>query len=299
LDIDSYVRFAMLSIRAHSSRISRMSPPPREAFCSSYSRNDLATRLAAREGGPDNRFMAFEPRTYRRTVDPGGLATFEVVELETDVHIAAQRDLSGEAAGLVREARADLEAYIARHPRFRESFVPVAVEDDAPAIVRAMAAAADAAAVGPMAAVAGALAEFVGAGLSSQSREVIVENGGDVWLGGGTERVVAVHAGSSPLSGRVGILVPAELMPCAVCTSSATVGPSVSLGRADAACVVATSGALADAVASALGNRVHSPEDIERAMAAVRDIPGVLGLAVVIGESLGAWGRARLVPIQV
>lgn len=242
--------------------------------------------------------MTYEPRTYRRLVAPAGLTTFRVVVRETDLHISAERDLSAEAIALVESARAEIEGYISSHPRFAESFVPFAVGRDAPPVVRDMADAASHAGVGPMAAVAGALAEHVARGLAPLSREVIVENGGDVYLMGSTERTVALHAGGSPLSGRAGIVVGPDLLPCAVCTSSATVGPSVSLGRADAACVVARSGALADAVASALGNRVHSGADVERAMDAVKGIHGVLGLVVVIGETLGAWGSARLVTLD-
>jgi ApbE superfamily uncharacterized protein (UPF0280 family) len=241
--------------------------------------------------------MVFEPRTYRRAVAPEGLVTFQVVVRETDLAISARRDLSTEAAQLVAEARADLESFISAYPRFAESFVPFEVPRDAPAIVSAMARAAKAAGVGPMAAVAGAMAEHVARGLAVHSDEVIVENGGDIFIVGATPRIVALYAGVEAGPARVGIAVTPEMLPCAVCTSSATVGPSVSLGSADAACVIASSGAVADAVASALGNRVHSGGDIERAMEAVRGVTGVLGCVVVIDGALGAWGAARLVAL--
>jgi len=271
-----------------------VSAPPALA----YSRNAGRTRLAPAGRGPDNRHMVYEPRTYRRRVAPAGLTTFQAVVRETDLHIAAERDLAVEATALVARVREDLEGHIAKDPRFAESFVPHPVGPDAPDIVRAMAAAAEAAGVGPMAAVAGAMAEHVARGLAAFSAEVIVENGGDIFMIGATDRVVALHAGGSPLSGRVGIVIQADMQPCAVCTSSATVGPSISLGRADAACVIANSGALADAAASALGNRVHSATDVQPAMETVKAIEGVLGLVVVLGETLGAWGRARLVSLE-
>jgi ApbE superfamily uncharacterized protein (UPF0280 family) len=241
--------------------------------------------------------MGFEPRTYRRAVEPAGLVTFEVVVRETDLQIAAGTDLSEEAIALATAARDDIESFISAHPRFVESFVPFEVPDSAPPIVREMAGAASRAGVGPMAAVAGAIAEYVARGLADLSDDVIVENGGDVFMISAVDRTLALHAGTSALSDRIGIVVPAGVMPVAVCTSSATVGPSVSLGRADAACAIAKSGALADAVASALGNRVHSGEDVSRAIAAVRHIDGVLGLVVVAGDTLGAWGAARLVSL--
>lgn len=242
--------------------------------------------------------MAYEPRTYRRSVEPASLVAFEVVVQQTDLAIAARTDLSDEAAALVRSLRGDIESFAAAHPRFIESFVPFEVPEDAPEIVADMARAASIASVGPMAAVAGAMAHHVARGLAEMSDEVIVENGGDCYLIGHAERIVAVHAGTSPLSGRVGIVIPPALQPVAVCTSSGTVGPSISLGRADAAVVVAESGALADAVASALGNRVHSAADVQRAIDAVKHLDGVLGLAVVAGGTLGAWGAAHLVPLR-
>lgn len=242
--------------------------------------------------------MVFEPRTYRRAVEPSGLVTFEVVVRETDLQIAARSDLSALATELAEEARAQIEGFISNHPFFAETFAPFEVPGEAPAIVREMAAAGMHASVGPMAAVAGAVAEHVARGLAERSDEVIVENGGDVYLIGGTERIIRLHAGASPLSDKVGMVIDAATLPVAVCTSSSTVGPSVSLGRADAACVIARSGALADAVASALGNRVHSAADVHRAVDAVKSIPGVLGVVVVCDEALGAWGAARLASLD-
>lgn len=241
--------------------------------------------------------MSYEPRTYRRRVASEGLVTFEVVVRETDLAISARADLTSEATALVHDLRAGIERFARSSPRFLESFVPYPVEGDAPPIVLDMARAASLAGVGPMAAVAGAMAEHVARGLAEFSDEVIVENGGDCYLMGATERIVAIHAGRSPMSDRVGILIGAEQLPLAVCTSSASVGPSISLGRADAAVVLAGSGAVADAAASVLGNRVHSAGDIEAALERVGGIEGVTGSVAVVGESFGALGAVRLTPL--
>lgn len=242
--------------------------------------------------------MAYEPRDYRRTIDPAGLVTFRVTVRESDLSISARSPLVTEARSVCRQLRSELDDFAAAMPRFVESFVPVEVPEGAPAIVTDMADAARLAGVGPMAAVAGAMAEHVARRLSEFSDEVIVENGGDCFLISRTDRTAALHAGTSSLSGKVGIVVPADLMPCAICTSSATVGPSVSLGRADAAVVIATRGSIADAAASALGNRVHSAQDIRGALESLSEIEGILGSVVVIGDAFGAWGAARLVPVM-
>jgi hypothetical protein len=241
--------------------------------------------------------MVWEPRTYRRIVEPEGLVTFEVVRAETDLQIGASRDLSAEAAALVGALRADLDAYVAAHPYFAESFVPVEVEDDAPEVVRAMAEAARSAAVGPMAAVAGAVAERVARGLSAQAAEVIVENGGDIFILGTRPRTVLVAAGDSPLTGTVALAFARDDLPVAVCTSSGTVGPSVSLGIANAVTIVAEDGALADAVASAAGNLVHGADDIAEALECAMSVPGVRGAVIIVGDHIGAMGQLDLVRI--
>jgi ApbE superfamily uncharacterized protein (UPF0280 family) len=121
-----------------------------------------------------------------------------------------------------------------------------------------MAEAASIAGVGPMAAVAGAVASFLGQVLGSCSREVIVENGGDIYLRSAHERVVAVFAGDSPFSYKIGLRVKPEDTPAGICTSSGTVGHSLSFGNADAVVIKGESAILADAVATQAGNLIKS-----------------------------------------
>ncbi len=240
--------------------------------------------------------MTYEPRTYRDVVSAAGLVTFEVVYAETDLQVSALGDLSAEASALVRGLRSDLETYIAAHPRFAESHVPVEISPGAPVIVREMADAARITGVGPMASVAGAFAEAVAIGLVSASPDVIVENGGDLFIAGSRERTVLLEAGDSPLSGQVLLVISAALQPVAVCTSSATVGPSLSYGSAHAVTILAAGGALADAAASAVGNIVHGPDDIASGLERAKGIPGVLGAVIIAGDRIGATGLAQLAP---
>lgn len=238
--------------------------------------------------------MVWEPRTYRRLVEPAGLVTFEVVRAETDLQISAERRLSAEAEVLVSDLRDELERYVSAHPRFKESFVPVEVEAGAPAIVRAMADAAALAEVGPMAAVAGAVAEAVARGLEPRSAEVIVENGGDLYLIGSRQRTVLLQAGDSPLSGRVAVELDGDRMPVGVSTSSGRVGHSASLGVAHAVTVIAGDGALADAVATASANLVHGPDDVTVALERALGVPGVRGAVVIVDDRIGALGQVTL-----
>jgi hypothetical protein len=240
--------------------------------------------------------MEWEPRTYRRAVSVSGLRTFEVSLAETDLQISALRELPAEALALVASLRGELEAYIASHPRFSTSFVPIEVEPLAPEIVQAMASAAERCGVGPMAAVAGAIAERVARGLAAHSSELVVENGGDLYLIGSTERSVAVWTGDSAFGGGLTVSIPADMQPCAVCTSSGRIGHSDSFGSAQTVTVIAVDGALADAAATAIANRVHRAADAETALAFGRRIDGVRGVLVVVGETVAAWGTIQLAP---
>ena len=234
-------------------------------------------------------------RFYRENMRAAGLVSFRVVIGESDLFIFARSELAEDARASLARHRADLEGFISRQPRFRTSHRPYDVPGDSPDIIRLMADAASRAGVGPMAAVAGAVAELVGKDLAPLSPDVMVENGGDIFIRSGIERRVGVFAGESPLSGRLALLVPpTPPQGLGVCTSSATVGPSYSAGEADAAMVVAESAALADAAASALGNRAKSPGHIEEALTAVSAIGGVIGCLVIIGEHLGVQGDLQL-----
>lgn len=236
----------------------------------------------------------YQPRTYRQLVGHPDLVSFEVRVQETDLQVAAVRELAEEALQAVGEARQQLHRHIRQHPAFLSSLEPLAPPADCPALIRGMYAAAAQAGVGPMAAVAGAVAEYVGNALLALSPQVIVENGGDIFLQTSAERTVAIYAGPSPLSGKLGLRVPANCR-LGICTSSGTVGHSLSFGRADAALVVSADTALADAVATALGNRVSSPADVGGALEWVQTVREVRHALVIVGETLGAWGELELV----
>ena len=237
----------------------------------------------------------YEERTYRNLVKTDDLVNFEVIVKETDLLIRAERDLSKEARESILKYRNQLETYIAVHPEFVKSLVPLDEDPYAPEMVREMVRTSALAHVGPMAAVAGAMAEFVSKDLLKVSKQVIVENGGDIYLATSRERMIGIYAGTSPLSLKLGILIPPEDSPMGVCTSSGTVGPSLSFGRADAVCILSKSAALADAAATAVGNQVREKRDIEQGLEVGKEIEGVLGTLVIVEDRMGAWGKIRLI----
>lgn len=217
---------------------------------------------------------------------------------ETDLHIQAQSNLAETAVRAVLKAREMIESYGRTDPYFLTSLAPVKAKFPTPDIAISMIEAGQLANVGPMAAVAGAVAEFTGKKLLEDSNEVIVENGGDIFMKLDTDAVFGIHAGNSVLSMKTGVRIQNPGSPIALCTSSGTLGHSKSFGRADAATVVARSCALADAAATALGNRVNTESDIEAAIEQGAAIPGIQGIIIIKGKSLGAWGDLELVRLS-
>jgi ApbE superfamily uncharacterized protein (UPF0280 family) len=236
----------------------------------------------------------YEERTYRNSVKTDDLVNFEVIVKETDLLVRAERDLFRETRESILKYRHQLETYITVRPEFVRSLVPLPEDPYAPEMVKEMIRVSCLAAVGPMAAVAGAMAEFVSKDLLKVSKEAIVENGGDIYLATLRERTIGIYAGDSPLSMKLGIVVSPEDSPLGICTSSGTVGPSLSFGRADAVCILSKSAALADAAATAVGNVVRERRDIERGLEKGEEIEGVLGTLIILGERMGVWGNIRL-----
>lgn len=236
----------------------------------------------------------YRERTYRQFLAPAGLVTFRVAVKETDLFIGASKNLYAKAHQSVVLYRRQIESYILMRPSFLASLSPLAPDELAPAIVREMLRASSAVSVGPMAAVAGAIAEYVGRDLREEAAEVIVENGGDIYLDCRRPVKVGIFAGPSSLSNKIALVIKPEQMPLGVCTSSATVGPSLSFGSADAACVLASSAALADAAASAVGNFVQSEKDIKPALKMAQRMTGVVGVLIIVGGTVGAWGDVTL-----
>jgi len=238
--------------------------------------------------------MKHRERSYRNRVSNDILKSFHVSVRETDLFVLADSDLTQHTFNLIFKYRSIIEYYIKFRNEFLTSLKPITKDENAPPIVKDMLSASRSAGVGPMAAVAGAIAEYVGKDLLEFSRNVIIENGGDIFLSSENDVKVAVYAGDSPLSYHVNILGRKEKMPMGICTSSGTVGHSLSFGRADAVCVVSQSAIIADASATAIGNLVKRKSDIAFALKRGLNIEGVRGVLIIMGEKFGAAGEIEL-----
>jgi ApbE superfamily uncharacterized protein (UPF0280 family) len=240
----------------------------------------------------------FEPKTYRDFGKSGRFEAFRVVVEQSDLYVKAHRRLEKETFQLLRESRAQVQDAIDRRKEFLTSLVPIDEDPrDAPVATR-MVRAGKKAGTGPMAAVAGAVADFVGQALLQWSPEVIVENGGDIFVKVDEPMVVGIFAGSSPFTNRIGLRIEPTLLGLGLCTSSASVGHSLSLGAADAATVISRDVPLADAVATGLANRVKDPDDLQKAVEWAMSIPGVDGALAIIRDRIAAQGSVELVDLS-
>ena len=220
---------------------------------------------------------------------------------ETIVTIGADsEDFVEVAKNSIQKQRSLLENYIRSDPFFRVTLEPYEVLNSAPEIVCRMAGAGQAVDIGPMGAVAGTIAwmaveDMVDAG----AKYAFVDNGGDVALFTDRPLMIGVYAGESSIKDLVLEIQPTnEIM--GICTSSGTVGPSISFGNADAALVVSHDVSLADAAATALGNVVVDNEGLEIAFNKVKNVEGISGALVVKSDKFAVWGKLpRLVRAKV
>lgn len=238
-------------------------------------------------------------RRYREQHSPyADEARFQVVVGETDLWVAAKEDLSREIAVFAAGLRGEIQAYMALAPEFRTSFVPIDVLPEAPEVVKRMAAGARLAGVGPFAAVAGTIAQMIAEHFKARSPEMLVENGGDIYIQGRRERVVGLLPDVNN-EAMLGLRLAGSALPLAVCSSSASIGHSLSFGRGELATTIAPDGAFADAAATALCNMLQTPDDVPLAVNQAKTWAryGLKGVFVQCGESLGMWGDFELVSL--
>ena len=197
---------------------------------------------------------------------------------ETIVTIFAREERHIDAAReSIREQRGYLEDFIRKDPFFQITLEPYdLVQDDAPRIVKQMIEKSAVFGIGPMAAVAGAIAgNALQAMIDEGATYAVVDNGGDICILNDQPIVVGIYAGSSPIKD-LAFQLEKRYRPLGICTSSGTVGPSISFGCADAAVVISQDVALADAAATALGNAVTANTPLQECFQAI-DQPGIDG----------------------
>jgi len=244
---------------------------------------------------------SYEKRTYRTQFNASRFQAFEVKHLETDLWIGVnpssfKEEMKESALSKIKELRLKLDEYISIEPLFKKSLKPFLLNENAPNEALEMAAAAEKAEIGPMSTVAGLFAREVGEMLLQNFSvdEMVIENGGDIYVLIKNELVLSVFAGESALSERIALVIPANKSKLGICTSAGTVGPSLSFGKADAVVVICEDVLLADAYATAFGNKVKSAKDVEKVITQSEKYPEILSLLIICEDKIGVRGEFEM-----
>ena len=235
-------------------------------------------------------------RRFYRHMSPGIGKAFNVKLHTSDLHIVAQTYLYDAAYSKLKIIRDQLDLHIKEHQEFLVSLSPVEQPENPPEIASMMYRASRLTGTGPMAAVAGAVAELVGRELLEYSPWVIVENGGDIWLSLTFPAVIALYVNSIYFRDSLAVRICPEQTPCSVCTSSPKLGHSLSFGKADSVTIIAKDGALADAAATMVCNMVQSENDMEYALERGLSVNGVTGGLIVFRDKIALQGNIELAP---
>lgn len=241
--------------------------------------------------------MEYRERSYRSRFSNDERRWFCVKFLESDLWIGVdsgsyRASLEADTYAMLVELRRSMDAYLLMDPQYKAALTPYDAGLEAPDILKEMSRISHKTGIGPMSAVAGAVAKRVAEFLGT--KEVIVENGGDIYAQAASDMDISVFAGQSPLSEKIGLHIPAAEFPLGICTSSGTVGPSLSLGRADAVMIVCKDVLLADSYATAMANRIKTVNDLQSVIDRISDIPEILGAIAVKDDRMAITGRFEL-----
>lgn len=245
--------------------------------------------------------MEYKERSYRSRFSGDERRWFCVKFLESDLWIGVDSgsysaSMEAEVYSMLVELRRSMDAYLLMDPGYKASLVPYDAGVEAPGILKEMSLVSHKTGIGPMSAVAGAVALRVAGFIKSKFgvKEVIVENGGDIYAEATSDMDISVFAGQSSLSEKVGLHIPATSFPLGICTSSGTVGPSLSLGRADAMMIVCKDVLLADSYATAMANRIKTVNDLQPVIEQIQNIPEIQGAIAVKDDHMAICGQFEL-----
>ncbi len=231
-------------------------------------------------------------RRYRSLNAAQDLIYFNVKIYQSDLCIGADKKLELHAEKILVEARRKIEDEIRKRQEFLTSYVPLSYYGGSSEIVSWMYEASSRCNVGPMAAVAGAIARYVGEKLLKVSKQVIIENGGDIYINSTALRKIAVYAGASPLSNKLAIELESGIW--GVCTSAKTVGHSFSSGNCDAAVCIAKDCSIADAAATVLGNSIKEQKHLSKGVNNIMNIKGITGAIAIMKDKIAVSGNVIL-----
>jgi len=250
-----------------------------------------SNRDKAKEGFMKEQKKIIRERFYRDILNTHGLKKFKVRVEETDLLVLAETFLKKEVEDEVKRQRDAIKHYIRDNPEFYTSFSPLHCESNE-AIINLMCDSE----TGPMASVAGAIAEVTGKKILTFTKQVFIENGGDIFARMHKDFNVGIYTGNPSLSFRLGLRIKGRNLPIGIATSSGTVGHSFSYGKADAVTVISASAALSDGSATYFGNLITGDAiEKEAVEKEIKKFPFIEGILIIKGKEIFVWGEIELV----
>jgi len=234
----------------------------------------------------------YKKRYYRTSIYNSDLTNFKVRHYESDLFISANSELKKKASEFLCFFHDQVRSYCRENPEFEKSLKPLKINRrNMPQIIKNMLKCSAKAGVGPMASVAGAIAEGVGRKLMRYSKDIIVENGGDIFIASEKKRKIGIFAGIGNVFNKLTFYISPEQTPCGICTSSAKIGHSLSFGNTQATIIIAKNTALADAYATAFGNMIKTDKDIHVALNKVKGHKDIIGSIFITSSKIGSYGK--------
>jgi uncharacterized protein len=245
----------------------------------------------------ENSSLAADPdrNIYRNNVRTGGKYHWKITYKYSDLLLSSDKDI----VRLIEEPIKEIYCYLRRcfkeDPSFLKSLSPVSIKPGYPEIIKKMCLLSAEFNVGPMAAVAGTVNEFLAEKLNKYCGNLIIENGGDLYLRSRKDLILGIYVKNNYFKDGISIRIKAGNMPCGVCASSGTFGHSLSLGKCDLAVVLSKSAITADSAATAVANSISCKDDVLTSIEHFRNFRGINGLLLIKDDKIGLWGNIELI----
>ena len=173
----------------------------------------------------------YQHRFYRESI-PSAFR-LEIAYQESDLLICSDKPIDKESAfAAAKKYHRQIETYTKINPAFLNSLSPLRQDKTGAPIVQDMLAACALTGIGPFASVAGAIAMYVGAEVFNAAGELIVENGGDIFLKINEDKKLAVYLGEHFREQTIYLKIKKRAQPFGIASSSAYIGHSLYFGKA-------------------------------------------------------------------
>ena len=245
----------------------------------------------------------YEPRWYRNSMGER-FRTISYSHLESDIWLAfdidnkvSDKEILRFLSKKIKNLRNIFEAYFTIHPEFKMSLKPLNALESAPSIISRLAECSQRTKVGPMAGIAGIFSEEIGKALQGEFsfNEIVVENGGDLYLDIQDELSVKLYAGEHPLSNKLSLRINPKYSPLGLCASSGKFGHSLSFGKADLVVIACKDTILADQMATALANMINQASDIQKVLEINQSNKNILHLSIFAFDAFAMAGEILIV----